>query len=104
MAKKHLGIMPLGDRVVVKPMDPTEGSKTKSGIIIPETVSKEKPERGTVVAVGTGRVTDEGKVVPLSVKVGDKVLFSKYSPDEIKIDDEEYFILGESSILAILED
>lgn len=96
--------MPLGDRVVVKPMDPMDANKTKSGIIIPETVSKEKPERGTVVAVGKGRVTDDGNVVPLSVNVGDTVLFSKYSPDEIKIDGEEYFILGESSILAVIED
>lgn len=95
-------IIPLGDRILVKPLSPDEGKKTKSGIIIPETVDKEKPEQGKVIAVGEGRKTDEGKVIPVSVKTGDRVLFSKYGPDEVKIDGEEYFILSESSILAVI--
>ena len=94
-------IQPLGDRVLVEPMAPDAG-KTKHGIIIPDTISKEKAEQGTVLAVGPGRVTDEGKVLPLRVKKGQKVLFSKYGPDEVKVGDKEYYIISESSILAIL--
>lgn len=101
MSAKHK-IVPLGDRILVKPLSPDDGKKTKSGIIIPETVDKEKPEQGKVIAVGEGRRTDEGKVIPVSVKTGDQVLFSKYGPDEVKIDGEEYFILSESSILAVI--
>ena len=105
MAKvaKKTNIVPLGDRVVVKPNTPDEGVATASGIIIPDTVNKEKPEQGEVVAVGKGRMTDDGKVLPMSVKVGDKILFSKYGPDEVSVNDEEYFILSESSILAIIK-
>ncbi|GMQ95153.1 MAG: co-chaperone GroES [Patescibacteria group bacterium] len=95
-------ITPLGDRVLVKPVSADESKKTESGIIIPETVDKEKPEQGEVLAVGEGRVTDEGKVIPVKVKLGDTVIFSKYGPDEIKVDGEEYYIIGESSILAIV--
>lgn len=94
-------IIPLGDRVLVRALDAV--IKTKSGIIIPDTASKERPERGTVVAVGLGRTTDEGKVITPHVKIGDEILFSKYGPDEIKIDGEEYFILSESNILAIIK-
>ena len=93
-------IIPLGDRVLVRALEAV--TKTKSGIIIPDTANKERPEQGTVVAVGEGRTTDEGKVIAPHVKIGDEILFSKYGPDEIKIDDEEYFILSESNILAIL--
>ncbi|MEK9168046.1 MAG: co-chaperone GroES [Patescibacteria group bacterium] len=96
-------ITPLGDRILLKPLAADGGKKTKSGIIIPETVSKEKPEQGKVIAVGLGRVTDEGKRIPISVKKGDTVLFAKYAPDEVKIDGEEYFIISESSILAVIE-
>jgi len=96
-------IIPLGDRVLIKPDIQEEGVVTASGIIIPDTVNKEKPEKGTVLAVGDGRINDDGKVIPMSVKVGDKVIFSKYGPDEITVDDEEYFILSESSILAIIK-
>lgn len=95
-------IMPLGDRVLIKPFSEGEGKKSKSGIILPETIGKEKPERGKVVAIGPGRLNDEGKIVPLKVKVGQTVIFSKYSPDEIKIDGEEYFILREENILAVI--
>ncbi|MBI2096043.1 MAG: co-chaperone GroES [Candidatus Taylorbacteria bacterium] len=92
---------PLGDRVLVKPSSPEE-RKSAGGIIIPDTVSKEKPERGTVVAVGKGKFED-GKLIPPRVKVGDEVVFSKYGYDELKIDDIEYFILREDGILAIVK-
>lgn len=94
-------IIPLGDRVLVCAL--RAEPKTKSGIIIPDTASKERPERGTVVGVGLGRTTDAGAVIAPHVKIGDEILFSKYGPDEIKIDDEEYFILSESNILAIIK-
>ena len=87
---------------MVRPTDADEGSKTASGIIIPDTVSKERPEQGVVVAVGEGRITDEGKVVEPRVKKGDKVIFSKYGPDEISVSGENYFIMSESAILAII--
>jgi len=102
MAKK-LNITPLGDRVVVEPTPEHErGVATKSGIFIPETADKERPEQGTVVAVGLGKRADDGKVYPVGVKVGDKILFTKYGPDEIKLEGKEYFILSESNILAII--
>lgn len=100
--KNGLNIKPLGDRVLIVPLNPVEGSLTKSGIIIPETVDKEKPHQGKVLAVGPGGRADTGELIPMSVKVGQKVVFSKYSPDEIKIDEKEYYIISESSILAIL--
>src|SRR3990167_3265711 len=96
-AKKE--IIPLGDRVLVRPME--KEKKTKSGIIIPDTVDKERPEMGKVIAVGDGKVTDEGTVIPVKVKVGNTVLFAKYGPDEVKIDDEEYLIVSESKIAII---
>lgn len=98
-AKNSISIKPLGDRVVVKPLQKDEVSL--SGIIIPDSLNREKPERGTVVAVGSGRHED-GKLVPMNLKVGDTVLFSKYGFDEVKIDGQEYFILSESSVLAII--
>lgn len=96
-------IIPLGDRVLVKPASFDENKKSKSGIIIPDTVSKERPEQGKVVAVGAGKTTDDGKTIPMKVKTGDMVVFSKYGPDEIKIDGEEYYILSESNILAVIK-
>src|SRR3989344_2108744 len=97
-----INIKPLGDRVLVEPLD-NESEKTKSVIIIPDTVSKEKSEQGWVVAVGEGRRNDEGKLIPLAVKKGQKVIFSKYGPDEVKIDGKEYFIISEANILAVIE-
>jgi chaperonin GroES len=94
-------IRPLGDRVVVKPIQKEE--VTKSGIVLPDT-AKEKPQRGQVVAVGAGRLTDDGKRLPMEVKVGDEVLFAKYAGTELKIDDEEYLILSEKDILAVLSE
>src|SRR5215468_9416315 len=90
-------IRPLGDRVVVKPVDREE--KTKGGIYLPDTASKERPMEGTILAVGEGRRDDNGKLIPLSVKAGDKVLFAKYSGTEYKVDDVEYLILAEKDIL-----
>ncbi len=90
-------LQPLGDRLVVKPMEKEE--KTRSGIILPDT-AKEKPQEGEVVAVGPGRMTDDGKRIPLDLKVGDKVIYSKYGGSEIKVDDVEMIILRESDILA----
>lgn len=99
-----INIKPLADRVLVKPLTEEERhGKTKSGIIIPDTVSKERGEEGTVIAVGPGRMTDEGKLIPLAVKKGQRVIFSKYGPDEVKVDGQEYFIISESNILAIVE-
>lgn len=95
-------INPLGDRVVIEPLSEEKGSKTKTGIYLPETVDKERPEQGKIVAVGPGKMTDEGKRVPVNVKKGDIVLFTKYGPNEIKVDGKEYLIAREEDILAIL--
>ena len=95
-------IIPMADRVLVRPLDAEDYStSTQAGIIIPDTVSKEKPEQGKVMAVGEGRYED-GKLIKPRVSVGDKVLFSKYGYDEIKMDGVEYFILKEDNILAII--
>lgn len=80
-----------------------DGEKTKSGIIIPDTVSKERGEQGRVIAVGEGKRNDDGKLIPVAVKKGQKIIFSKYGPDEIKIGDKEYYIISEANILAIIE-
>jgi chaperonin GroES len=93
-------IRPLQDRVIVKRID--EEEKTKGGIIIPDT-AKEKPQEGKVVAVGKGKVNDDGKLTPLDVKVGDKILFGKYSGTEIKLNGEEHLIMREDDILGIVE-
>lgn len=93
-------IAPLGDRVLVKPAEKDEARK--SGIIIPDT-AKEKPQEGKVVAVGKGKVTDEGKVLPMEVKVGDRVLYGKYSGTEIKIDDQDHLIISQDDILGIVQ-
>jgi len=95
-------IRPLGDRVVIKPMDREE--KTKGGIFLPDTATKERPQEGTVLAAGEGRRDDNGKLVPMNVKAGDKVLFAKYSGTEFKVDDVEYLILAEKDILGIVQE
>ncbi len=101
---KSLDVVPLGDRVLLRLLTEEEmGRRTLSGIIIPETVDKEKPEQGMVVAVGEGKYDDNGKLIPMRVHVGDRVVFSKYAPNEIKLDGQEYFILDESSILAVIK-
>jgi len=93
-------IEPIGDRLVVQIEESEE--KTKSGIVLPDT-AKEKPQKGKVVAVGSGRMLDSGKKVPLEVKKGDIVIFSKYAGTEIKLEEEKYLILSENDILAILK-
>jgi chaperonin GroES len=93
-------LKPLGDRVVLKPSEKEE--VTKSGIVLPDT-AKEKPQKGTIVAAGAGRVQDDGKRVPLELKEGDKVLFAKYSGTEVKVDNEDLIILRESDILGVIE-
>ena len=93
-------LRPLGDKVVVRPTQREE--TTKSGIVLPDT-AKEKPQEGVVVAVGTGRVTDEGDRIKPEVKEGEKVLYAKYAGTEIKLEEEEYLILSEKDILAVLE-
>jgi len=93
-------IRPLHDRILVERLE--EKEVKKGGIIIPDT-AKEKPQEARVIAVGNGKVTDEGKKIPLDVKAGDKILFGKYSGSEVKLDDKEYLILREEDVLAILE-
>ena len=94
-------IVPLGNRVLVRTIEAE--TITRGGIIIPDTASKESPEQGIVVAVGEGRTTDDGKVIPPKVKVGDVVIFDNYQLGEIKLEGEEYYILSEASILAIIK-
>lgn len=95
------GVTPLGDRVLISPTVPE--SVTSFGLIIPETVDKEKPETGVVVAVGPGRVGDDNMLIPVGVSVGDHVMFDKYNNEKIKINGTEYYILTEQYILAILK-
>ena len=94
-------IKPLADHILIEPMKKEE--KTKTGILLPETAEKESPEQGLVIAVGPGRKNNSGNVIPIDIKPGDKVLFTKYGPNEIKIEDKEYLIAKEEEILAILE-
>ena len=96
-----MNIKPLSDHILIEPIK--EEEKTKAGIFLPDTASKEKSEQGKVIAVGPGKKTDEGKIIPLSVKPGDRVLFQKYGPSEIKVDGKEYLIAKEEDILAIIE-
>ena len=101
VANANGSLTPLGDRVVVKPQQRDE--VTKSGIVLPDT-AKEKPQRGEVIAVGKGRLTDTGERLPMDVQKGDNVLFAKYAGTEFKIDEDEYLILSEKDILAVVED
>jgi len=95
----NVNIKPLGDRVLVKPLD--EKEVVKGGIIIPDT-AKEKPQEGTIAAVGTGKRDDSGKLIEFTVKIGDKVLISKYGGTEVKVDGESYLIMREDDILGIV--
>jgi chaperonin GroES len=95
-------IKPLADYVLIESIK--EEEKTKSGIILPDTVEKEKPEQGKIVAVGPGKKNKKGELIPMSVEPGQKVLFSKYGPNEIKVDGKEYLIAKEEDLLAIIED
>jgi chaperonin GroES len=94
-------IKPISDHILIEAVPQEE--KTKTGILLPETGDKEKPEQGKVIAVGPGRKTSLGKVIPMEIKEGDKVLFAKYGPTEIKVEEKEYLIAKEEDILAIIE-
>jgi len=94
-------IKPLSDHILIEPIK--EEEKTKTGILLPETAEKERPEQGKVIAVGPGKRTEKGEIIPISVKPGQKVLFTKYGPNEIKVDNKEYLIAKEEDILAIIE-
>lgn len=96
-----LKMQPLFDNIIVKRIE--EDEKTKGGIVLPDTIDKEKPQKGEVIAVGEGKTTDDGKKITMQVKVGDKVLFRKYSPDEIKMDNEEYLVMTQSDVIAIID-
>jgi chaperonin GroES len=101
MADK-LNIKPLGGRILVQPLE--EEEVTESGLIIPDTADKEKPQQGVVVALGTGKVTEDGDEMDFRVEVGDKVLFKKYSPDEVEMGGEEYLVMDEDDVLAVIDD
>lgn len=94
-------LKPIFDNIIVKKIEETE--TTKSGIIMPDTIDKEKPQKGEVIAVGAGKISSDGKNIPMEVAVGDKILFRKYAPDEIKIDGEEYLVMTQSDVIAIIE-
>jgi chaperonin GroES len=94
-------LKPLGDNVIVKPVSKEE--VTKSGIILPDTLDKEKPEQGEVVAIGPGKLQDNGTRGAMEVQAGDIVLFQKYSPDEVKVDEEKYLVVSQGDIIAVIE-
>ena len=95
-----MALKPLGDRIIVRPVEAQE--RTKSGLVLPDT-AKEKPQEGKVLAVGTGRLLEDGSVKALDVKTGDRVLYGKYSGSEVTVEDQEYLILREEDILAIVQ-
>ena len=96
-----MNIKPLADHILIEPIKGEE--KTKSGILLPDTAEKERPEQGRVIAAGPGKKNASGKVFPMEIKKGDKVLFTKYGPTEIKVDNKEYLIAKQEDILAIIE-
>ena len=96
-----MNLKPLNDHIFLEPLE--EEKTTKFGIVLPETAEKEKPIKGRVVAVGPGKLDESGKRVPMSIKVGDKVLFKKYGPDELEVDGKKYLVGEEADILAIIE-
>ena len=96
-----LKIQPLGGNILVEAL--SEETKTSSGIVLPDTVDKEKPQKGKVIAIGTGKLTNDGKKISFNVKVGDTIIFKKYSPDEVEIDDKEYLIMSEDDVLAVIK-
>lgn len=99
--KSKVKVKPLADRVVVEPLEETE--EMRDGLYIPDT-AKEKPQQGTVVAIGPGRVTDDGERVPVELDEGDRVLYGKYSPTEVTVDGRDLLILKESDVLAVIQD
>ena len=97
-----MNIIPISDHVLIEPIKGEE--KSKGGILLPQTAEKERPEQGKIIAVGPGKKDETGKIIPLEVKPGDKVLFTKYGPNEIKVEDKEYLIAKEEDILAIINE
>ncbi len=98
---KKMEIKPLADHILIQPIIQKE--KTDKGIFLPDTADKDKPEQGTVIAVGPGKKTSSGKIIPIDIQPGNKVLFTKYGPNEIEIDDKKYLIAREEDILAIIQ-
>jgi chaperonin GroES len=96
-----MNIKPLSDHILIEPIKKEE--KTKTGILLPDTGDKERPEQGKVIAVGSGKKTNDGKIIPVEIKEGQIVIFTKYGPNEIKVEDKEYLIAKEEDILAIIE-
>lgn len=96
-----MNLKPLYDNIIVEQLK--EEEVTKSGIVLPDTINKEKPQQGEVIAVGPGKKDSNGNLIEMSLKIGDKILFSRYSPNEIKIDNEEYLVMKEGDVLAIIE-
>ena len=96
-----MNLKPLFDNIIVKRIESEE--KTKSGIVLPETIDKEKPQKGEVIAVGEGKIADNGNKTEMQVKVGDQVLFRKYSPDEIKVDNQEYLVMTQNDVIAVIK-
>lgn len=94
-------LRPLGDRVIVKAVAKEE--MTKAGIILPDTIDKERPEQGEVIATGPGRLLENGTRAAMTLTVGDKIVFKKYSPDEVKVDGVEYLVIAESDVMAVVE-
>ena len=97
-----MNIIPISDHVLIEPIKGEE--KSKGGILLPQTAEKERPEQGKIIAAGPGKKDETGKIIPLEVKPGDKVLFTKYGPNEIKVEDKEYLIAKEEDILAIINE
>ncbi|MDE2097253.1 MAG: co-chaperone GroES [Patescibacteria group bacterium] len=97
-----MNLKPLSNHIFLEPLE--EEKKTKSGIVIPDTVEKERPMKGKVLAIGPGRLNEKGERVQMSVKVGDTVLFKKYGPDEIEIDEKKYLVGDEDDVLAVIEE
>lgn len=96
-----MNLRPLADRLIIAAGKKEE--MTASGLLLPDTASKERPEQGVIIAAGPGRMDDKGNRIAMSVKVGDKVVFKKYSPDEVEIDEKEYLVISESDVLAVIE-
>jgi chaperonin GroES len=96
-----MNLQPLANRVILEPVE--EEKVTKSGIVLPETSGKERPVRGTVIAVGPGKLNDKGERVPVSVSVGDQVLFKKYGPDEVELEGKKYLVADETDIVAVIK-
>jgi chaperonin GroES len=100
MAKKFSNLKPIGGNILIEPIE--EETTTASGIVLPDTVDKESPQKGKIIALGTGKLDDNGKKIAFNVKVGDHVIFKKYGPDELEDNEKKYLIMEESDILAVI--